>query len=537
MNRTGFCSRVCVLTPTMRNTIIISDALLIQRRRVSIQPVDTLRQGRNNNNISNNDNNNNSNVKRSYRFAVKDHERGLYDHGLTPDARLAIAEAESQYRASSQYLHTPAGGMAAPEVYIDTDGVKIECITAPVGEEYVPSHKERFAHRGHVGELSMQRSVERKYMLNAHAELNIRKERQLREFLSSPMPFLEKAEELQRLLPDFYTQQLTISSSNVEAIISLWAHGSLEQRMVGNTLSPQSSQPQSLSSSSSSSSSLDLDKNVRVSVMDEVPFLSAMKQLYFYTRQTHVAPTPLVLECMMTTLGAGLTPNASVFHLANRLLLDADKYVILPTRTTYAAFFTICSLHNAMSFAMARLKDAVTNLHISIDASMATALLKGLSQNGLIEEAISLLARLDHIPLDVQLLNASLEVLLLSEQPQACFSAFNATRYCAVKPNAETYTLLLLACERSGLWGQTTAILADMQTRRVKGDSKTLNLLLKGLLTERLHSYARQLYQTMVMKNVEVWPALESHMDAGNNKKKKQKKMDKPKEKVKQQEN
>ncbi|KEG12247.1 hypothetical protein DQ04_01861060 [Trypanosoma grayi] len=447
----------------------------------------------------------------SYRFALKDVERGLYDHGVTPDARAAIAEAEAQYKASADYLHAVPGGVGMPELRTDDDGSTVSCITAPLGEEYVPSHKERYALRGHVGELGLQRKAEPKYLLSAQAELNLRKERQLRELLSSPMPLLEKASETERMLHDFYAQRMAVSSRNVEAIAAMWAHCSLEQRLSGSAM------PSQLAGGSSSS-----DISPTAAASDAVPFLAAMRRLYFHARQTHVAPTPLVLEYLMTTLSALTVPDSSAFHLANRLYLDADKYVVLPTRTTYAAYFTICNLHNAMSFALARFNDAVANLHIGVDAAMATALLKGLSQNGLVEEAVALLARLQHIPLDVQFFNASLEVLLLSEQPQACFAAFDALRSCPVEPTAETYTLLLLACERSGLWGRATAILADMQRRRVKGDSKTLNLLLKGLLTERLHSYARQLYETMTAKNVEVWPALEAHMGLSTKKQKHQ---------------
>ncbi|CAJ16060.1 hypothetical protein, conserved [Trypanosoma brucei brucei TREU927] len=439
----------------------------------------------------------------SYRFAVKDEERGLYDHGVTPDARTLAAEAEAQYRASSEFLHAPAGGLPAPELHMEVDGTSVSCIAAPFGEEYVPSSKERFAHRGHVGDLSRQRTSDRKYLLDARSHLNIRKERQLSELLSAPMPLLQKSNEIQQmLLSDFYPQNLVVSSRNVEAVIALWAQCSLEQCIAGLN----SQRPENLLAPSADTTCHEVD------AVDSVPFLNHMKRLYFHSRQTHVAPTPLVLEYVMTALGNVTTADSRVFHLANRLLLDADKYVILPTRTTYAAFFTICSLHNAMPFALSRFKDAVVNLHVAVDATMASAILEGLVQNGLVEEAVLLLARLQHVPMDVQLLNTALEVLLLSKQPQSCFSAFEAVRHSGVEPTADTYTLLLLACERSGLWGNTTAILADMQMRRVKGDGRTLNLLLKGLLTERLHGYSRQLYETMVNKNVEVWPALESHM-------------------------
>lgn len=97
------------------------------------------------------------------------------------------------------------------------------------------------------------------------------------------------------------------------------------------------------------------------------------------------------------------------------------------------------------------MRDAVLKLHISLDAAMTESLLTGLNELGYVEEAISLLARCEHIPMTTPLLNASLETLLLSQQPQACFAAFRAVASQAqLSLNADTYTLLLLACEQSG---------------------------------------------------------------------------------------
>lgn len=73
---------------------------------------------------------------------------------------------------------------------------------------------------------------------------------------------------------------------------------------------------------------------------------------------------------------------------------------------------------------------------------------------------------------------------MLSQQPQACFAAFRAVATQAqLSLNADTYTLLLLACEQSGNWHEVTFVLSDMQQRRVRGNTQTLNLLLKGLMT------------------------------------------------------
>lgn len=251
---------------------------------------------------------------------------------------------------------------------------------------------------------------------------------------------------------------------------------------------------------------------VDTSHMEGIPFLSAMRTLYAHQKVCFVAPTALTLEHMMIALASVTAKSTAVFHLAQRLLLDADKYVTLPTRTLYTAYFKICATNDAMSFAVARMRDAVLQLGISLDAGMATALLHGLNERGYAEEAVALLARVQHVPLTTPLLNAALETLLLSGQPRSCFSVLRAVDSASVLLNADSYALLLLACEQMGEWEGVTEILADMQRRRVKGNAQTLNLLLKGLLKQKLYSYAAQLHGTMRVKKVPVWSELDEHV-------------------------
>jgi hypothetical protein len=451
-------------------------------------------------------------TKGGFRFAVKNTERGLHDHGVTPEAKAFISEAEAEYRASSTYLHEVPGGPGLPEgkTYVDEEtGQRVTTtrIVAPFGETYVPSSKERFASRGHEGDLARQHDVvDKPFMLDEHAQLNLKKERQLTELLDSPMPALEKAKEVAHfLLESFYPQSLALQPHTCESVVLLYSHASFLTRLggaasvggAGGTAAP----PLSAGSPVAAPALI---------TAADVPFLSDMRRLYTHQKSCFVSPTPLLLEHFMATLSVVTEPSTKVFHLANRLLLDADKFVVLPTRTTYTAFFKVCQVNNAMQFALARFTDAVHALQLPIDAPMLTSLLKGLNESGYVEEAVALLARVEHVPVSTPLLNASLETLLLSDQALACFSLYDAMSNSSVKPNAETFTLLLLACEKSHQWKRVTSLLADMQQRRVRGDAQTLNLLLKGLLQERLHSFATQLYQTMRAKHVPVWPALES---------------------------
>ncbi|KPI88802.1 hypothetical protein ABL78_2117 [Leptomonas seymouri] len=447
--------------------------------------------------------------KNAFRFAVKENERGLHDHGVTLEAKDFIAEAEEEYRASSAYLHEAPGGPGMPETESRIDantGQRITAtrIAAPFGETYVPSGKERFSSRGHVGELARQRdAVDKPFMLDEHAQLNLKKERQLVELLDSPMPALAKAEEVAHFLCEsFYPQSLALQPRTCESAMLLFSQASYLKRLEG---------PRHTNGNDAATPELTAGpRAVSPLTAQGIPLLADMRRLYTHQKRCFVSPTPLLLEHLMTTLSVVTEQSATTFHLANRLLLDADKYVVLPTRTTYTAFFKVCQVNNAMQFALARYTDALQALQLPVDAPMLTALLKGLNESGYVEEAVALLARVEHVPVSTPLLNASLETLLLSDQALSCFSLYDALKKSSTRPNAETYTLLLLACEKSGQWRRVTAILSDMQQRRVRGDAQTLNLLLKGLLQERLCSFATQLYHTMQAKQVPVWPALES---------------------------
>ncbi|CCW67207.1 unnamed protein product [Phytomonas sp. Hart1] len=456
--------------------------------------------------------------KKAFSFPLKATEQGIFERGVSSEAKDFAAAAEREYRASVEYLDQAPGGCAGlPEVEtrINAKTKAVETITriaAPFAETYVPSGKERFAMRGNVGELSYQRSHPRRELPDERAMLNLRKERQLEELLlSSQMAILPKAREVSLfLISDFYKNLLVLQPRNAEAVIVLFSQASLQLRLRGlETEEDGAKASVHLPSRGSSLPSPSLTARSGEGDPNCIPYLSDMRRLYAHQKACFAAPTPLMAEQLMSALSAVPAASSLVFHLAGRIFIDCDKYVVLPTRTTYAAFFSICRLNHAMPFAIARMTDGVCRLRISLDAAMATAMLRGLNEGGYAEEAVALLARIEKVPLTTPLLNASLETLLLSSQAASCFSALEAAREARLQVDGDTYTLLLLACEKSGEWARTTAILADMQRHHVKGTPQTLNLLLKGLLMEKLHSYALQLHHTMQGKRVEVWPALE----------------------------
>lgn len=575
-------------------------------------------------------------VDQTFHFALQEEDRGWYDRGVSLEAKAFIAEAEEAYTRSWAALHDlPGGALVEHQDEVrdaETDEVVAparKILTAPFGETYVPSNKVAFAMRGQVGELADQQAQMKQARgdgpaWDMHAQLNLRKERQLDALLCAPdMPLLEKAVEVERrLISQFFPHRLVLQPGTAEVAMTLFARASLRCRITGEPSEPaamltadhpsmdedpklvnriiaslphtratagtrssgfphavptteeekmQQQQEEEASSSSPTSNPTPLvcrdpreesqagqervvptppssspppsppsrpasprvvSNALPYHTMETLPFFPIMRQLYTHQKKFAVAPTAQVIESMMVTLTAVRCPQAlsnekeewhrggrhsPAFHLAQRLLLDCDRFVVLPSHTTLTAYIRICHIHNEMGFAIAQLRHAMKNLSIPLDADMTAALLRGLTQCGQVEEALALLARLQRVPLTVELLNASLETLLFSTDPLSCFSTYEACLGDGasgggggqLRPNAETFTLLLLACEQSGQWGASRWIAAEMQRHRVKGTPTCLNLLLKGLLKERRTVSAAELHATMRRKDVTVWAALE----------------------------
>ena len=402
-----------------------------------------------------------------------------FDKGLDADALRFVAEAEEQYRISAEYaLQRAPGGTAAPEKVViegdDGQQVEVRRIAAPFGETYVPSSKEAYAHRGKVGELSVLR--DEKWMIpDERRDASRSFEAELRRLVletGEPHRCEGKPEKCVRMMIIARERQLFLQPSTVEMVMQLWQQADEDQHS------------------------------------NALRYLVPMKDTYLYLRSTLASPTPMIIEIMMLMLSRTDIPNKSHASFAHLLLLDCDRYVCLPSRTTYAAYFDICNKNELMHFAVARYSDAIDKMHLEPDTGMVHGLLRGLNQNGLVEEAVAFLARVKEVQLDVDLLNSVLETLLMSSDPRACFSAFSAASSAPILPTAETFTLLLLACDRTADWRMIRTILSTMQRRRIQGTSTCLNLLLKGLLHERLDEYAHQLFRTMTCKGVKVWPAL-----------------------------
>lgn len=442
--------------------------------------------------------------KRYFRFPARsgDHYK---EKGLTPDAKRLVAEAEEEYLSSLEALTSRPGGpmlAAEPRTEIDEEGntIQVRRLAMPFGETYVPSTKERFSVRGQVGQLSNTRS-DKWLDVRKDSDHSLLMSNKVDEVLDSKMLSTAKAEECTKLIGEVIRLKLSLRPSTWEGVFASWALDQTQPLL--ENYSKQRNQLQVTDT---------VDRQAIASNLNR--YSDLMRSTYLYLRSTFTAPTPSIMEHVMRSLALSGRNDKRTFHFANRILLDADKYVCLPTRTTYASFFDVCNKCEKMDFAVSRYADALDRLHIEPDCGMATSLLKGLNENGLVEEAVAFLSRMERIDADILFINTSLETLLLSDDPRALFSVYDSISEANLIPSSETFALLLLACERIGDWGPTTRLLSDMQRFKVRGSSQCLNLFLKGLLQQKLRSYAEQLYVTMKTKGVEVWPSLEDAMSA-----------------------
>jgi hypothetical protein len=450
----------------------------------------------------------------------------VFERGLTSEARRVAAEAEEGYRLTSDSLNQRPGGLTGGEEVRRIDpntgeDVVYRRYAAPFGETLVPSFHARFAVRGQVGQLANTTHSDSWELPESRALSNssLLAERRIQHVLDAPeLPLLEKVELLGTAVGEVFSKQLPLQPKIWTALFTVWgqahaaplvdAYSQKQSRLARPTMS---SLPSSKDSATTTGFVTSSPGSLLMSTQS-LKCLDWMKESYFHMRSGFTAPTAQIMEAMMGALALSGATDQPTVHLAHRILLDADRFVTLPTRTTYAAYFDICNRCELMHFAVKRFADAIDKLYIEPDAAMATALLRGLHENGLVEEAVAMLARMERIDADVQFLNASMETLLLSNDARAVLASYDAviTSNSTIMPSSETFTLMLLACERLADWSPVRRILSEMQHHKVKGDAQCLNLLLKGLLLEKMNTFAHQLYLTMRLKKIDVWPAVEA---------------------------
>ena len=356
-------------------------------------------------------------------------------------------------------------------------------------------------------------------------------ERMIQQALDSGAPDAAKAATCLELAASVTGHDLPIRARIVEEVFLLWTNVSTEALLRlsadggGVAALPRPTTTTASSSSSADDGADNADDDTATAataaaVADSArtaavrQYLEPMLRLYFHLRRHHTAPTPGVIEHLMSTLHmvSDNKANHRFMMLASRLMLDSDRFTVLCSRIAYATYFDICAINDAMDIALVRFADAKTRLFIEPDGGMVRAIVAGCVRNGLASEALAFLGRVSAVQVDAVFLNSMLELLSLSQEPMAAFAAFRSLEGAGVVADSTTFFHLLRACEASGQW-ETGApfVLAQMQRLRVRGDDVTLNLLLKGLvLSQGMAPYAAQLYLAMKQKAAPIFDEVEA---------------------------
>jgi pentatricopeptide repeat protein len=427
--------------------------------------------------------------------------------GLTPEALEFTAITDEEHAAGESSL----GARPGRKVMI-----------APLLEKPVWSHQEHMSHTGREGEI---REVHPLTSIEGDKQTDqrLRIENKVKRVMLSNLSRKQKADLLLEVSTDVQQQGLPLSAASFTDIFLTWAIASEEQEQAaiqqrllppgdsveggkGDRLGAGEENPGSDSSLGAGPFQLQLNGGT-------VSYLEAMMNFYMYMRGTFTAPSAATLEYVMQTLSRVKEPNERIAHFAIRLIGDGDKFTVLPSTLTYAAFFRVCDVNGCMSLAVSKFSDAVKELHVIADTPMCEALLTGLNRHGMIEEAIAFIGRMKGVMLDTKLANAMMNTFLLSSDPQTVFSSYESTFRGGLLPDCSTYDILLLACERTGHWEESLYVLREMQRYGIKGSPATLNLLLKGLMKLKdKKEFVEQLYLSMKAKGIAVWPTLESHL-------------------------
>jgi len=240
------------------------------------------------------------------------------------------------------------------------------------------------------------------------------------------------------------------------------------------------------------------------------PFIEQLFDMYHYMKGTFAAPSPKLVEYLMSALSRYRTPSQSFESRAHKLMMDADRYTLLPTRYTFSYYFDICGINNVMHIAVSRFVDARDKLAIQPDEGMCTTLIRGLVKNNQVEEAVAFISKMYAVPIDVFLMDAIVEAFAQSADPLAAFSAYRSMLGSGVVPSSYTFWYLMIACERSQHWHETTYVLEQMHRLGIKGSSATLSAILKGLCIIGQKELAKKMYLTMKRQRIPVWETVES---------------------------
>lgn len=237
----------------------------------------------------------------------------------------------------------------------------------------------------------------------------------------------------------------------------------------------------------------------------EAPLLDLIWRVYRYMIDSGTDPTPKVIQHVMMLLERVRMRNIEVEAKAHALMLDSDRFKLMPTEYTLTAYFSICAANECMHLAVARYTDARTRLQMAPTPSMCATIIRGLLKSGQNEEAMQFVQSLDSVAITDHLLNAVLQAARLSPDPSSVFTIFRSIRGSGLPPSFETISILLEVCFDTGSYSEVPYILHLMKKYGVRGDERYSNKLLVALWRHGNPALAHRFQASMEKHGVRVY--------------------------------
>jgi len=169
------------------------------------------------------------------------------------------------------------------------------------------------------------------------------------------------------------TEFLPLHRKTWEQLFHIWSYAHSQPLVATYLAAQEAARHRLLPSNSEPHMATSTPDGNQSAALEQQRYFEFMKRAYFHMRATFTAPSAQIIEHMMTAIALQRGTSKDTLHFATRLLLDCDKFVTLPTRTTLAAYFDVCNMCQAMDLAVNRFADALDKLHLEPDTGMATA--------------------------------------------------------------------------------------------------------------------------------------------------------------------
>jgi len=173
-------------------------------------------------------------------------------------------------------------------------------------------------------------------------------------------------------------------------------------------------------------------------------------------------------------------------HRIPTLLKDMDRWMIQPNIITYGAILKGYCQEGNLDKAYELLKSMKETTDFKPDEIMYNSLLDGCARQGLWERANAVLQEMEEAGIKPS--NFTLSVLVKVGRRSTCklsgiFSVcHDVSKKYGFRFNVHVYTNLVHACVDRKDWTKATSVFGDMLRDRVRPDTRTYSVLLKGLV-------------------------------------------------------